>query len=153
MKPGDSLHKTHLISPLSVTLVQWDPPRKTELILFPLCLSPLYSETLPGRQYTENKERYRLFLTPLFSNSSLSHGRLVQPVVIYFISFFSFFCLVSFKNTCSSYAHTFLALVYLYPPWPRKCSILQFIKTCFYTSFHHNQVVAHSNSRWISCNS
>lgn len=47
----------------------------------------------------------------------------------------------------------FLALVYLYPPWPRKCSILQFIKTCFYTSFHHNQVVAHSNSRWISCNS
>lgn len=82
----------------------------TKLILFPLCLSPLYSETLPGRQYTENKERYRLFLTPLFSNSSLSHGRLVQPVVIYFISFFSFFCLVSFKNTCSSYAHTFFSL-------------------------------------------
>lgn len=55
--------------------VQWDPPRKT----------------------TE-KERHRLFLTPLFSNSSLSLGRLVHPVVIYFISF-SFFSLVSFKNT------------------------------------------------------
>lgn len=102
---------------------------------------------------TENKERYRLFLTPLFSNSSLSHGRLVQPVVIYFISFFLFSVLWALRTLVPLMHILFLALVYLYPPWPRKCGILQFIKTCFYTSFHHNQVVAHSNSRWISCNS